>query len=126
MADAFTHADIVGFEPLLMAVRWRTPTATLVVHSDQGSQFTSHVWREFLTCHNLEASMSRRATRYDNAVAQSFFHLLKTKRIRRKTYKIRTGAPQGVFDDIELFYNLKRRQAKNGMLSPVQFELAAM
>jgi putative transposase len=97
---------------LLMAVWRRKPTETVVVHSDQGSQFTSHEWREFLTDHNLEASMSRRGNCYDNAVAESFFHLLKTERIRRKTY-------------IEIFYNTKRRHANNGMLSPVEFEMAA-
>ena len=78
----------------------------------------------FLTDHNLEASMSRRGNCYDNAVAESFFHLLKTERIRRKTYKTRTDARQDVFDYIELFYNPKRRHANNRMLSPVQFEMA--
>jgi len=60
----------------------------------------------------------------DNAVAESFFHLLKTERIRRKTYKTRKDARHDVFDYIELFYNPKRRQANNGMLSPVDFEMA--
>ena len=69
--------------------------------------------------------MSRRGNCYDNAVAESFFHLLKTERIRRKTYKTRKKARQDVFDYIELFYNPKRRHANNGMLSPTQFEMAA-
>ena len=68
--------------------------------------------------------MSRRGNCYDNAVAESFFHLLKTERIRRKTYKTRREARQGVFDYIEIFYNPKRRHADNGMLSPVEFEMA--
>lgn len=108
----------------LIAV-WRLkPTDKVVVHSDQGSQFTSHEWREFLTDHNLEASMSRRGNCYDNAVAESFFHLLKTERVRRETYKTRAEALQDVFDYIEIFYNLKRRHANNGILSPVEFEMA--
>ena len=114
----------LALNALLMAVWRRKPTDTVVVHSDQGSQFTSHEWREFLTDHNLEASMSRRGNCYDNAVAESFFHLLKTERIRRKTYKTRKDARQDVFDYIELFYNPKRRHANNGMLSPVEFEMA--
>ena len=109
---------------LLMAVWRRKPTNKVIVHSDQGSQFTSQEWREFLTVHNLEASMSRRGNCYDNAVAESFFHLLKTERIRRKTYKTRQDARLDVFDYIELFYNPKRRHANNGMLSPVEFEMA--
>ena len=114
----------LALNALLMAVWRRKPTDTVLVHSDQGSQFTSHEWREFLTDHNLEASMSRRGNCYDNAVAESFFHLLKTERIRRKTYKTRKDARQDVFDYIELFYNPKRRHANNGMLSPVEYEMA--
>jgi putative transposase len=115
----------LALNALLMAVWRRKPTEKVIVHSDQGSQFTSHEWREFLTDHNLEASMSRRGNCYDNAVAESFFHLLKTERIRRKTYKTRKDARQDVFDYIELFYNPKRRHANNGMLSPAEFEMAA-
>jgi len=114
----------LALNALLMAVWRRKPTEKVIVHSDQGSQFTSHEWREFLTDHNLEASMSRRGNCYDNAVAESFFHLLKTERIRRKTYKTRQEARQDVFDYIEIFYNPKRRHANNGMLSPVEFETA--
>ena len=115
----------LALNALLMAVWRRKPTDTVIVHSDLGSQFTSHEWREFLTDHNLEASMSRRGNCYDNAVAESFFHLLKTERIRRKTYKTRQEARQDVFDYIELFYNPKRKHGNNGMLSPVEFEMAA-
>ena len=114
----------LALNALLMAVWRRKPTETVIVHSDQGSQFTSHEWREFLTDHNLEASMSRRGNCYDNAVAESFFHLLKTERVRRKTYKTRQEARQDVFDYIELFYNPKRKHGNNGMLSPVEFEMA--
>jgi len=39
--------------------------------SDQGSQFTSHEWREFLSDHNLEASMSRRGNTPTLAIPQS-------------------------------------------------------
>ena len=114
----------LALNALLMAVWRRKPTEKVIIHSDQGSQFTSHEWREFLNDHNLEASMSRRGNCYDNAVAESFFHLLKTERIRRKTYKTRQEARQDVFDYIEIFYNPKRRHANNGMLSPVEFEMA--
>jgi len=102
----------LALNALLMAVWRRKPTNKVIVHSDQGSQFTSQEWREFLTVHNLEASMSRRGNCYDNAVAESFFHLLKTERIRRKTYKTRQDARLDVFDYIELFYNPKRRKMK--------------
>ena len=107
---------------LLMAVWRRKPKSKVIIHSDQGSQFTSLEWQAFLKTHHLEASMSRRGNCYDNAVAESFFHLLKSERIRRKTYATREDARQDVFDYIELFYNPKRKHGKNGMLSPVDYE----
>lgn len=118
------HTSLV-LNALLMAVWRRKPANEVMIHSDQGSQFTSQEWRDFLKDHHLEASMSRRGNCYDNAVAESFFASLKTERIRRRTYKTRQDARQDVFDYIELFYNPKRRHAKNGMLSPVEFEMTA-
>jgi putative transposase len=66
--------------------------------------------------------MSRRGNYHDNAVAESFFNLLKRERIRRRTYKTRADARQDVFDYIEMLYNPKRKHTNNGMLSPVNFE----
>lgn len=112
----------VVLQALLMAVWRRKPRSKVLVHSDQGSQFTSMDWAAFLKHHNLEHSMSRRGNCHDNAVAESFFNLLKRERIRRRTYRTREEARQHVFDYIEMFYNPKRKHVRNGMLSPVEFE----
>lgn len=64
--------------------------------------------------------MSRRGNCHDNAVAESFFSPL--KRIRRRTCKTREEVRQNVFDYIEIFYNPVRKQVRNGMLPPAQFE----
>lgn len=113
--------DIV-LKALLMAVWRRKPTGEVVVHSDQGSQYTSGDWQKFLKAHNLICSMSRRGNCYDNAVAESFFQLLKRERIKRKTYKTRDMARRDIFDYIEMFYNPVRRHGYNDGLSPVEFE----
>ncbi len=110
-------------QALLAAVWRRKPKHRVMIHSDQGSQFTSREWQTFLGQHNLEASMSRRGNCHDNAVAESFFQLLKRERIRRKTYQTRDAARQDVFEYIEMFYNPKRKHTNNGMLSPVDFEI---
>lgn len=113
--------DLV-LQALLAAVWRRKPKNNVLVHSDQGSQFTSMDWASFLKQHNLEHSMSRRGNCHDNAVAENFFSLLKRERIRRKIYRTREDARSDVFDDIEMFYNPKRKQARNGMLSPADYE----
>lgn len=113
--------DVV-LQALLMAVWRRNPKDKVLIHSDQGSQFTSMDWASFLRHHNLVHSMSRRGNCHDNAVAESFFNLLKRERIRRRVYRSRDEARQDVFDYIEMFYNPKRKHVRNGMLSPVEFE----
>jgi putative transposase len=112
----------LALQALLAAVWRRKPKARVMIHSDQGSQFTSREWQVFLAQHNLEPSMSRRGNCHDNAVAESFFQLLKRERIRRRTYLTRDAARQDVFEYIEMFYNPKRKHTNNGMLSPVDFE----
>ena len=113
----------LALQALLAAVWRRKPKTRVMIHSDQGSQFTSREWQLFLSQHNLDASMSRRGNCHDNAVAESFFQLLKRERIRRRTYPNRKAARQDVFDYIEMFYNPKRKHTNNGMLSPVDFEI---
>ncbi len=107
---------------LLMAVWRRKPRSLVIVHSDQGSQYTSHDWQAFLDANNLQASMSRRGNCHDNAVAESFFQLLKRERIKRHIYSTRDDARGDVIDYIEMFYNSRRRHGFNEMLSPVEYE----
>lgn len=109
-------------DALLMAVWRRKPRSTVTVHSDQGSQYTSHDWQHFLHANNMQASMSRRGNCHDNAVAESFFQLLKRERIKRHVYSTRDQARADIVDYIEMFYNSKRRHNFNNLLSPVEYE----
>jgi len=114
------QATDVVLQALLSALWRRKPKQPVLVHS--GSQFTSMDWAAFLKQHNLVHSMSRRGNCHDNAVVESFFNLLKRERIRRRVYRSREDARRDVFDYIEMFYNPKRKHARNGMLSPIDFE----
>ena len=113
--------DIV-LNALLMAVWRRNPKQQVMVHSDQGSQYTSHDWQAFLKAHGLEGSMSGRGNCHDNAVAESFFQLLKRERVKRKIYSTRDEARSDIFDYIEMFYNGKRKHGFNNLLTPVEYE----
>ena len=105
-----------------MALWRRQPQAPVIVHSDQGSQFTGHEWQTFLRDHGLVSSMGRRGNCHDNALAENFFQLLKRERIRRRVYTTRSDARADVFNYIEMFYNSQRRHSSAAGLSPVEFE----
>ncbi len=75
-------------------------------------------------CHEFKDGLRSRSDdpgdhlKSQNAVAESFFQLLKRERIRSRTYPTREAARQDVFEYIEMFYNPKRKHTNNGMLSP--------
>jgi putative transposase len=120
-----TIAKEIVVDALLMAVWRRRPTQRVLIHSDQGSQYSSDDWLRFCKTNNLEPSMSRRGNCWDNAVAESFFSSLKKERIRKRIYKTRDLARADIFDYIEMFYNQTRRHSHIGGVSPEAFEQAS-
>lgn len=115
----------IVLDALLMAIWRRRPTRRVLIHSDQGSQYSSDDWLRFCDQHNLEPSMSRRGNCWDNAVAESFFSSLKKERIKKRIYKTRELAKEDIFDYIEVFYNRQRRHSHLGGVSPEAFEAAS-
>jgi putative transposase len=107
---------------LLLAIWKRKPNQSVMVHSDQGSHFSSDEWQGFLKEHNLVASMSRRGNCHDNAVVESFFQLLKRERIKRRTFLNREQARLDVFYYIKMVHNPIRRHGHNDGLSPVKYK----
>jgi putative transposase len=117
-----SHMDTVLVETALhMALRTRQPHATLLHHSDQGSQYTSTAYQSRLADRNLQPSMSRVGNCYDNAVAESFFGTLKAECVTRQ-FATHAQARTTIFEYIEVWYNRQRLHSSLGYLSPVEFE----
>ncbi len=109
-------------DALTMAVWRRKPKASVIIHSDQGSQFGSDEFTRWCKDNRLSPSMSRRGNCWDNAVVESFFSNLKSEKIKKKIYSTREEARLEVFDYIEGFYNRARRHKHLDQLSPHEFE----
>lgn len=92
-----------------------------MVHSDRGSQYASHDFKRELRHHQAIQSMSRKENCWDNAVAESFFHTLKTHIVHDSVFKTRKEANATLFEYIETYYNRVRRHSANGWLSPDAF-----
>jgi transposase InsO family protein len=105
-----------------MALQRRQPTTSLLLHSDQGSQYTSASYQCNLSAANIQVSMSRVGNCYDNAVAESFFGTLKAECVTNQ-FPTRALAHTTIFEYIEVWYNRQRLHSTLGYLSPADFEL---
>ena len=65
--------------------------------------------------------MSRQGNCWDHAVAESFFHTLKTALISMEDFETHEQTQTAVFEDIEVFYNRQRCHAANGSLAPLAY-----
>lgn len=90
---------------VLMACWQRTGREPVILHSDRGTQFTSHEYQRFLKDHNIVSSMSQVGHCGDNAPAEGFFGMLKRERTNRRRYRTLAEARADVFDYIERFHN---------------------
>jgi putative transposase len=122
MADHM-RAELVN-QALAMALCQRQPAAGLIMHTDRGSQYGADSYRQLLTQHAIQPSMSRKGNCWDNAVAESFFHTLKTELIYTEDYDTHEAARTAVFEYIEVFYNRQRCHSANGYLAPLVYEQA--
>lgn len=66
--------------------------------------------------------LSRRGNCHDNAVAESFFQLLKRERIKKKIYGTRGDARSDIFNYIEMFYYSKRRHGSSDQMPLPEYE----
>lgn len=106
---------------LRMALTDRQPGAGLLHHSDQGSQYTSSVYLDYLTAAQARLSMSRVGNCYDNAVAESFFATLKAECVTT-VFPTLAEARTVIFEYVEVWYNQHRLHSSLGYCSPVDFE----
>ncbi len=94
----------------------------LLFHSDRGVQYACEPFVALLHQSKVIQSMSGRGNCYDNAVAESFFHTLKTELVYHEIYRTRNEARHSLFEYIEGFYNRIRKHSTLGYKSPVEYE----
>jgi transposase InsO family protein len=110
-------------EALAAALVTRRPPARVIFHSDRGCQYTSKEFADFCAINGVRRSMGRRATCYDNAVAESFFATYKKELIHTRPWSDLTEVQQHTFLWIEGYYNRRRRHFTLNYLTPLEYEL---
>ncbi len=112
-------------DALSMALFRRHFPKGTIIHSDRGSQYCSKRYQRLIKNNGLHCSMGRRATCYDNAAMESFFHTLKVELVHRERYVTRRMAVSRIFEYIETYYNRQRKHSAIGYQIPMQFEKVA-
>ncbi|HIQ27675.1 MAG TPA: hypothetical protein EYH42_04165 [Sulfurovum sp.] len=101
-----------------MATARLKSTDSVILHSDQGSQYSSYGYIKLAKEYHITLSMSRRGHCYDNAVAEIFFKTLTKELVRKQNFDTRKMVTSKIFEYIEMFYNAKRRHNYLGYISP--------
>ena len=109
-------------DALMMALWRRGFPRGVLFHSDRGSQYCSYDYLKILKDYGFIGSMSRKGNCWDNAIAESFFHSIKTELIHDERYVTREIAKQSIFEYIEVYYNRIRRHSSIGSIAPELFE----
>lgn len=98
------------------------PVNGLIIHTDQGAQYTSGNFRSVLSKYGAIHGNSRKGNLYDNAMMKAFYRTIKRELIQGSNFANHEQAQHEVFKYTELYYNSKRMHSSLGYLSPAQFE----
>ena len=105
-----------------MAIDQRRPHGDTVIHSDQGTQFTSWAFTRRAVDSGLLPSMGSVGDCYDNAMMESFWSRVQVELLDRKRWRTRIELASAIFEYLEIFHNRQRRHSALSMLTPLEFE----
>ena len=106
-----------------MAIDQRGPSdGETVIHSDQGTQFTSWTFTQRAIDSGLLPSMGSVGDCYDNAMIESFWSRMQVELLDRQRWVTRVELANAIFEYLEIFHNRRRRHSSLGMLTPIEYE----
>ena len=121
--DSRMKARLVVAAVEMAVARRDGDVAGCIVHSDRGSQFRSRKVHRALTRHQMVGSMGQVGSAGDNAAMESFFALLQKNVLDRRTWATRDELRIEIITWIERTYHRRRRQARLGRLTPIEYEM---
>lgn len=119
--DRRCEAALVN-DALSMAAGTRVTSASTVIHSDHGSQFTSWAFTENVRRLGLLGSMGTVGDCYDNAPMESFWGSMQIELLNRRRWMTIAELSVAMAEWIDEFYNPIRRHSSLGYLTPIEYE----
>jgi len=110
-------------ESLQAAIDAHKPKPGLVIHTDNGSQYTGSAFIEKARKNQMITSYSRKGNPYDNAVMESFYKSLKREVLDKTRFLTKGEARIELVAYLENYYNLKRYHSSLGYMTPHNFAL---
>src|SRR5262249_4810450 len=119
-----THlrSELVTDALKMAIIRRRPPIGQTVIHSDRGSQYTSHEFRELALANGIIPSVGHTGICFDNAMAESFNATIKKELIHLHTWPTLRAVRNAVFEYIAVYYNRKRPHSSIGNTTPSEME----
>lgn len=120
ITDRSITSDL-AIRTLEKALAQQKPSLThpIILHSDQGKQFTSKEFIRFCNAHNVIQSMSRAGCPYDNAVMERYYNTLKNECTDLQDF----SSEEELYNTVErfsyTFYNYSRPHSYNGYQPPL-------
>ncbi len=121
-----THMrDELVIESLQAAIQKEKPATGLMIHADQGAQYTGHRFYEVIQANHLLLSHSQKGNPYDNAMMESFYKTLKREVLEKHGFKTKAEALVVIIDYLENYYNTKRIHSSLNYLTPDAYGLSS-
>jgi transposase InsO family protein len=120
------HDAALAYGSLAMAVAVRGgQVGGVVLHTDQGSEYTAGIFRAACTRLRIRQSMGRPGSALDNSIIESWHSTLEFELRSLEQFPTKAAARRRVAEWIDE-YNRTRRHSSIGMISPIDYELAQL
>ena len=118
----YINTDL-AIDTLKRALEAEKPAKGLILHSDQGVQFTSWAFVGFCKEYGIRQSMSKAGCPYDNAPMERFYRTLKTELIYQYSFENEKALDDAISRYVYLWYNQIRPHSYNNYKSPYEVRL---
>ena len=124
ITDRHITSDL-AIRTLQKALESQHPKGSLLLHSDQGSQYTSKAFVDFCESVHVTQSMSKAGCPFDNAPMERYFNTLKNECTNLYEFQTEDALYRTVEEFAFVTYNHVRPHSYNSYLTPFQARMAA-